>query len=128
MIVVYSDLVGLSDRLTDLAGKDFIERGSFEGICHAVFDAELVKITKLEFNDPSSMRLYLPTIKHALVDQLRKGPDGAHAIHWDPAILKDFQVLRYLRNAGMAGDNASRIYEITKNEMDVTPPIPLDFI
>jgi hypothetical protein len=126
VIVIYSDAVGLPDRLTDLTCKDFAEKGVFEGICHAIFEKNAVKITKLDLKNPKNANIYLPALKHVILDQLCKNLSGSYSIHWESSILSDFVLLRHTRNARMVGDNEDRVYNVTHDELKTTPAIPLD--
>jgi hypothetical protein len=126
IVVIYSDAVGLPDRLTDLTCKDFAEKGVFEGVCHAIFERDAVKITKLDLKNTQTANTYLPALKHVILDQLCKNLSESYSIHWDPSILNDFTLLRHARNAGMVGDNEERVYHVTNSELKTTPAIPLD--
>lgn len=126
VIVIYSDAVGMPDRLTDLTCKDFAEKGVFEGICHAIFEKNAVKVTKLDLKNPKNANIYLPALKHVILDQLCKNLSGSYSIHWESSILSDFVLLRHARNARMVGDNEDRVYNVTQDELKTTPAIPLD--
>ena len=100
VIVVYSESVGPHDRMIDLDGEDFTERGSFVGTFHIRCDQNAVKIISLslpagegdwcanesgDMNSPKRQRKLgdeqrrlrgiascLPIIKHVLIDHSRK--------------------------------------------------------
>lgn len=126
VIVIYSDAVGLPDRLTDLTCKDFAEKGVFEGICHTIFEKNAAKVTKLDLKNPKNANIYLPALKHVILDQLCKNFWGSYSIHWELSILSDFVLLRHARNARMVGDNEDRVYNVTHDELKTIPTIPLD--
>ena len=126
VIVIYSDAVGLPDRLTDLTCKDFAEKGVFEGICHAIFERDAAKITKLDLKNPKHANTYLPALKHVILDQLCKNLSGSCSIHWELSILNDFILLCHARDARMVGDSEDRVCNVTHDELKKTPAIPLD--